>query len=99
MNYKAEKYDPSWLVELAKKEYPEDSWLYEALRQCNIKLLISDDPAMIYFVDPKNSNQPGSKWIHDECIELESYEKGSIIIDILKNRKIGAVELIWLIKE
>ena len=86
-------------MDIAKKEYPKKSWLHRELRNCTNRLVVSDDPAMIYFVTPQNANQLGSEWQHEECIESESYEKGSIVVDILKNHKIGAIELIWLIKE
>ena len=70
MKYKIEQYDPTWLVELAKKEYPTETWLHEELKKCTTKLLVSDDPAMVYFVNPDNPNESGSEWQIEESIEL-----------------------------
>ncbi|MFH0925667.1 MAG: hypothetical protein V1872_08570 [bacterium] len=97
MKYKTELYDPTWLVNLAKKEYLKEIWLYEELKKCTQKLLISDDPAMIYFVNPANPNELNSEWQHETCIVLRSYKEGDIVIDILKGNKIGGIEQTWLI--
>lgn len=29
-------YDPGWVVELAKTQYPEDAWLHSALDSCTV---------------------------------------------------------------
>ena len=47
MEYKKERYDPTWLVEAAKKEHPEENWLHDELKKCTQKFLISNDPAMV----------------------------------------------------
>lgn len=99
MKHKTESYDPSWLVELARKEHPNEHWLQEELKKCTQRLLLSDDQAMVYFVNPQDANKPGSDWQFDFNIEFEGHDKGGVVIDILKGRKIGAVELLWLIKK
>ncbi len=50
-----------------------------------------------HFVDSRNPNQPGSEWQHDESIVIEQQNKGDIIIDLLKDGRIGGIEFIDLI--
>lgn len=84
-------YDPTWLVDLAKKEYPEEEWLHEALEKCTKKISVDDDPAMIYFVHPRI---PSHGWEYKESISFES--SGTIVIDVLVDGRIGAIELTYL---
>ena len=86
-------YDPTWLVDLAKKEYTEEEWLHEALEKCTKKISVDDDPAMIYFVHP---TMPSQGWEYKESISLGT--NGSIVIDILKDGRVGSIELVWLIE-
>jgi hypothetical protein len=92
-----ESYDPTWLVELAEKEYPEDKWLHDALSKCTRRLLVSDDPSMVYFVSPENANMRGSDWQFSENVVLETYKAGEIVLDIMKDGRVGSIEQLWLI--
>jgi len=51
------------------------------------------------FVDSINANQIGSEWQHEECIVIESKKEGDIVIDLLKDGKIGGIEFINLIED
>jgi hypothetical protein len=85
-------YNPDWLVQAAKKQFPDKTWLAEALSKCTN--IVIQDPQDIYFVDPENPNIPGSQWQFDENIILEDTEKGDIVLDILKNGRVGAIEFL-----
>ena len=87
-----QSYDPSWLVELAREQLPEATWLSDALAACTRFCSYSD--AMIYFVDPARPNEPGSAWQFDTCVELESPVHGWLVLDILKGGRVGGVEFV-----
>jgi len=78
-------YDPTWLVELAKQQRPDDVRLHEALKRCTRILGNS-------FVKPKRPNHPGSEWQFKENITLEHPEFGDIVLDVLKDGRIGGIE-------
>ena len=90
---KWEPYDPEWLVDLALRQRPADSWLADALRACTTCSTESD--AYIHFVDPVRPNEPGSEWQHEACIILDDPEHGEVVLDILKNHRIGGAEFLW----
>ena len=82
-------YDPAWLVELAKDQGPE---LVKALTQCTKALVVS--AAYISFVPADAPNQPGSEWQFDINVILEDPERGSIVLDLLKDGRVGGVEFL-----
>ena len=53
-------YDPTWLVELAKAQLPEEPWLPAALAACTMARL--ESAAYIHFVKPADPDEPGSEW-------------------------------------
>jgi len=40
-------YDPSWLVALAKEQFPDEKWLQESLKNCT---QVSGEIPMLHFV-------------------------------------------------
>ncbi len=83
-------YDPAWLVQLAKDQYPDYKWLHESLEGCTkIK-------SGCYFVDPKKPNEPGSEWQFKESITLVHPEKEEVVLDILKDGRVGSIEFLGL---
>jgi hypothetical protein len=87
-----ESYNPSWLVVLACEQHPQQPWLPDALSQCTRCLRESD--AYIYFVNPVNPNEPGSEWQFDTSILLECPTEGLLVLDILKENRVGGVEFV-----
>ena len=85
-----EPYDPAWLVNLACNQIPDEPWLAAALEDCRIAWRQS--PAYTCFVDPTNPNEPGSKWQFETNITLEDPSEGTLVLDILKNKRIGGYE-------
>ena len=49
---------------------------------------------MLYFVDPRRPNQPGSDWQFEENIILEHPTEGDLVLDILKGHRVGGVEFL-----
>ena len=84
-----EPYDPSWLVELAREQYPDKPWLLEALEKCT-RCLKSNK--YIYFVNPKNPDKLGSEWQYEMCLSMTSPKEGWLLLQILKNNRVGGVE-------
>jgi hypothetical protein len=87
-----ESYDPTWLVELAQETCPDVPWLAAALRHCT--RAARESRAYLHFVDPANANVPGSEWQLVENIVLDHPTEGSIVLDILTNRRVGGVEFL-----
>jgi len=52
-------HDPTWLIELAKAQLPEEDWLPTALAACTRALQESE--AYSHFVNPADANDPGSE--------------------------------------
>ena len=86
------KYDPTWLVDLAVQTRPELKWLPDALSKCRQAAQESD--AYIYFVEPSHANEFKSEWQFKENIILEHSEHGELVLDILQGNRVGGVEFL-----
>jgi hypothetical protein len=82
-------YDPSWLVALAEEQLPDSVELHEALRKCT---RIRGN----YFVNSRSPNKPGSEWQFDRSITLEHPDFDDVIIDVLKDGRVGSIEYLGL---
>lgn len=83
-------YDPSWLVELALQQYPEEPWLHDALRACTQSEPVSEFPDDgIYFID----RMEGEFW---QNVILVCPVRGKIVLDILTDRRVGGLSTIEL---
>lgn len=85
-------YDPTWLVQLAEEQAPERPWLSIALSKCTKGRW--DSPAYVRFVEARNANQPESEWQFEENIILEHPEHGDLVLDILKEHRVGGMEFL-----
>lgn len=82
-------YDPSWLADLARAQLPGEAWLPEALLRCTTGRVESDSGAYIHFVDPCCGT-----WEFKRNLHLASREHGWIVLDVLKEGRIGGVEFV-----
>ena len=89
---KTEPYDTTWVVTLLKSEHPKEKNVIKNLSKIKKRLIIGNDPAMVYFVDPSKEYSVKNNLV------VES-EKGDVVIDVLKDDEVGALELTWLIRE
>ncbi len=84
-------FDPTWLVELAKRERPDLPWLSESLARCS-QCHWKRSRIYVYFVDPESANQPGADWQYHETVSLAHPKFGCIMLDVLQDNKVGGVE-------
>jgi len=92
-----EPYDPTWLLELAREQLPEEVWLQDALAVC--RRAWTKSPAYVYFVNPQNPNIVGSEWQFETNMVLEHPTEGELVLDILRGRRVGGVEFISKIEQ
>jgi hypothetical protein len=78
-------YDPTWLVDAARKNFPNDQELHRALSQCTKAL--GEEP-VVYFADPAKD------WHIARDVRLNDTAKGDVEIDILKDGRVGGVEIL-----
>lgn len=78
------------IIDLAQEQIPERKDVILALT--NSESGYWDSKAYYRFVDSKNANQIGSEWQISENIILEHDRFGTIILDYLKDKRIGGIE-------
>lgn len=89
---KWEPYDPHWIVDLAKAQYPDAPQFAAAIALCTRRSV--ESPAYSHFIDPTDANKPGAEWQFDQNIMLESETDGMIVLDVLKDGRIGGAEFV-----
>jgi len=87
-----EAYDPSRLVRLAREQLAEEPAIAEALAKCSRSR--RESKAYVHFVDPSRPNEPGSDWQFDRNVFLTDPERGDLVLDVLKDGRIGGVEFL-----
>lgn len=85
-------YDPGWLVEWVRANVPEEPWLPEALARCTRAAW--GGRAYLYFVDPADANRPGAEWQIDGSVTLHHPQEGTLVLDVLRGRRIGGIEFL-----
>lgn len=83
------------IIELAKQQKPLRPDVIKALTECKGGRWRGN--TYFQFVDSMNANQNGADWQFEENIIIEHPKKGTIIIDFLKDKKIGGLEFYELI--
>jgi hypothetical protein len=87
-----EPYDPAWLVALARDSRPGEPWLAEALARCT--RAAEGGRAYLCFVDPAGADEPGSQWRFRENVLLRHPREGELVLDVLRDGRIGGVEFL-----
>ncbi|MBL0051853.1 MAG: hypothetical protein IPP29_10265 [Bacteroidetes bacterium] len=82
----------SAIIELVKDTHPDRADVIIGLQKFVGGHLSSK--AYYQFVDSKNANQVGAEWQHDDCIVIA---KMDMVIDLLKDGRIGGIEFISLL--
>ena len=80
------------IIELVREEHPDIQDVITGLQNSVGGHWRSK--AYYQFVDSKNANQIGAEWQHDDCIVVV---KVDIVIDLLKDGRIGGIEFISLL--
>lgn len=85
------------IIELIREQEPDRTDLIEELEKSERKKWIRQP--YIRFVSAEKPNQPGSERQFDENIVLENQTEGTIVIDILKDGRIGGIEFVSQIRD
>jgi hypothetical protein len=85
-------YDPAWLVDLAKEQFPEETWLPAALAACTMAR--QESAAYIHFVGRDDSDEPVSEWESQTDLTLKHPTEGELVLDVLEGNRIGGVEFL-----
>lgn len=83
------------IISLVREQEPDKDDIVSALQNCKGGHWSSN--GYYQFVSSRNPNQPGSEWQHKECVVIEQENEGDIVIDLLKDGRIGGIEFIELI--
>jgi hypothetical protein len=84
------KFNLTYIIKLAEEQLQDNPEIIQALRNCKDGYWSGN--AYYQFVNSTNGNQPGAEWQIDESIVLEQKEKPYIVLDILKDGRIGGIE-------
>jgi hypothetical protein len=84
-------YDPEWLVVLAREQHPDAPWLADALAQCRQAVGVGN--ALVHFA----SGRPEVEAPFVETIELDDPSLGLVLVDVLPDQRIGAIEIVSLL--
>ncbi|WP_268036810.1 hypothetical protein [Algoriphagus sp. PAP.12] len=85
------------IIELIKEQEPDRTDLIEELEKSEMRKWIRQ--SYIRFVSSERPNQPGSEWQLDESIVLEHETEGTIVLDVLKDGRIGGIEFVSQIRD
>lgn len=85
-----EDFVPDGYVACAKAQHPDMPWLADALAACT--RVVRKTQYHVYFVNATNANQPGAEWQFRESVFLDLPTGGTILIDVLKDGRIGGFE-------
>ncbi|GAA5022035.1 hypothetical protein GCM10011506_01700 [Marivirga lumbricoides] len=89
-------FEIEWIIDLIKEQEPNRTDLIEQLRASEIRQWIRRP--YLRLVSGERPNQQGSEWQFLENIVLEHATEGTIVLDILKDGRIGGVEFLRQIK-
>ena len=81
-----------WIIDLIKEQKPERLDLIKQLKESDKRKWIRQP--YVRFVSAERPNQPGSEWQFEENIVLEHEAEGTIVLDILKDGRIGGIEFV-----
>ena len=89
---KTATFKKQWIIDLIKEQDPERFDLIEQLESLEVSEWFRQ--GYVRFVSSVRANQAGSPWQHQECVELEHPTEGTIILDVLKDGRIGGIEFL-----
>src|SRR5579859_3718878 len=73
-------YDPGWLVDAARRQYPAVPKLSEALSRCTRAR--HEGKCYVRFVSSLRANRPGAAWQFGKSITLEDTAQGDVVLDV-----------------
>lgn len=81
-----------WIIDLIRQQKPDRTDLIAALKKVNPTQW--ERQPYIYFVSASRPNEPDSEWQFQENVVLEHPVEGTIVLDILRDGRIGGIEFI-----
>lgn len=85
-------YDPGWLVELARVQFPQEAWLPAALERCERAAWQSK--SYLAFIERERATSRESEWEFGFNLTLRHGDYGELVLDVLRNREIGGIEFL-----
>jgi hypothetical protein len=88
-------YDPSWLLPLAEKAFPDEPWLLESIKRCTKAMRKHAEAERLYttyFVNPKEIDPSKPQWRFKTNKVIRVWSEGDIVLDILEGNLVGAIE-------
>ena len=82
-------YDPAWLVALARKQHPDKPAIADALSRC--LQATGSGTACVHFAS-SSQGVDGSEELHDPQL-------GLIVVDVLRDGRIGGIEIVGLLPD
>lgn len=89
---KNQYFEIEWIIDLIKEQEPDKTDLIEQLKKSDRKKWIRQP--YIRLISGTRPNQLDSEWQFEENIVLEHDSEGTIVLDILKDGRIGGIEFI-----
>jgi uncharacterized protein YuzE len=87
----------NWIIDIAREQIGDDENLINALEKCTKGRWESN--AYLQFVSSKKANEPDAEWQIQESIVLQHEIEGELVIDVLKDGRIGGIEFISRIEQ
>ncbi len=85
-------YDPTWIVDLAKQQYPEDERLHQALAACTRVVRYCDcGCGTPYFVDVA-AESSGEDSEFGLRVTLEREDTSPVVVDLLPDGRVACIE-------
>ena len=85
------------IVELIRKQNPERVDIINQLKKLSKKEI--ELKPYVQFINSDKPNQKESEWQFNENIILEHETEGTIVLDVLKDGRIGGIEFIKQIQD
>lgn len=86
------RYDPKWIVDLARAQYPDDEWLHAALASCtNVARYCSCGCGVPYFVEMAPEAQ-GEESDFGMKLQLEREDGAVVTVDFLPDGRVACIE-------
>ena len=89
------EYDPSWLVEAARREHPEKAWLRASLAKCT-RIAVEGGLGQTdaYYYTGKVQDKFMRRRLFWTNLQLVHTEHGHIVLDVLKDGSISGIEFV-----
>ncbi len=85
-------YDPTWIVELAKAQYPEDVRLHQALAACTRVVRYCDCGCGTPYFVGLSADAAGEESDFGVRITLDREDGPAVVVDLLPDGRVASIE-------